>query len=123
MRQLLQLAGLCIVALALLLATAAGIVISEPDAVQPAAEVGHLYWRSGTYTVELTDQPCGFTEFTLMLEEQGVPPAKASRLILAGRTFAGCWVKTMGGDVLLIDPTRDEASETPISWFRREAGV
>jgi hypothetical protein len=111
--------------LAVIFLAVAGTIIgalafSAHEAPLPVA-TGDLVYRSGTYAVRLTDQPCEFEEIEVDLSDRGVPPVKEYLTLQRdGRwTLAGCWAKTMGQEVL----TRDTAGADgyiPSDWFKRE---
>lgn len=113
-------------AVAFLLALALAVVAlalpllpTDPPKVAPGH--GDLVWTSGTYAVRLTDQPCLFPQFAEYLEEQGIPPARASVATQTGRPdVAGCWAFDIAGDVITLDPTTPpEAIPVSIKWFKR----
>jgi hypothetical protein len=93
----------------------------KPQPQAQATAAGDLVYRSGSYAVRLTDQPCEFDEIEVDLSDRGVPPVKAYQTLQRdGRwNMSGCWAKTMGREVL----TRDTAGADgyiPSDWFKRE---
>lgn len=110
------LAALCIA----LVALALPLLPSNPPKGAPGD--GDLVYRSGSYAVRLTSEPCQFRDFKDYLEDRGIPPARAIIVTQPGRpTLTGCWAYVIGGDVLTLDPTTPpDAMPTPIKWFERE---
>ncbi len=91
-----------------------------PARAQGAGTGDRMVWRSGTSTIQLTDQPCPFAEFSSELEEWGIPPARAFELVQTGRpTVPGCWIPDYWGDVLTRDIS-GHGGMVPADWFRRE---
>ena len=116
------LVGLACAVLAADLVTLAEVPKTAP---MPQAGRGEMVWRSGSYVVRLTDEPCRFADFREQLEDEGIPPARAFMATQAGRpTVAGCWAHDIAGDVILRDPTSSpDALPVSIRWFERERGA
>lgn len=116
-----------VVALAVLAAVAAppfALHFGSPAAVLVDATVdtlvGQLVYRSGTYAIRLTEQPCPVAEFAAELEEVGVPPAWAYVAAQSGwSAVTGCCAPDTAGDILLRDPTTSpEQMATPAAGSR-----
>ena len=119
-------------AMTLAAAAAAAVVLHAPparapqrsalaDAAAPADAVPGLVWRSGTATLRLTDRPCSSEDFTQTLELEGVTQAREYEVTQANRRYIGCWVKDVGGDVVTMEPGRDDVGTIPIGWFQSGA--
>lgn len=117
-----------------LLASLGGLLVLALDMmalIQPAAAnvpppaavaTGPLTYRSGTFTLRLTEQPCPFPELREPLEEEGIPPARVYETTSIGRKGAGCYTHDMQGDVLTLDLGGQDAF-LPLKWFKRDPRV
>ena len=101
-----------------LLAGRQGNPLPAPSAI---AATGDLVYRSGTYSVRLTDEPCPYEEITSTLDSEGIPPAKAYRELLSDGRWAlpGCWARDIGGDVMTMDTASNERKTIPKEWLTR----
>lgn len=119
----------CAAAMTLAAAAAAALALHAPAArLAPAARpsvaaaptdaVPGMVWRSGTATLRLTDRPCPSEEFTIALESEGVTKARAYEVTQANRRYGGCWAKDTGGDVVTMEPGREDIGSIPIAWFQ-----
>lgn len=95
-------------------------VDSRPKAkVQAAGD--HLVYRSGSYVMRFTDEPCPFEELDLLLSSDYIPPAKAYRTLTKDGRWAmpGCYAKDMGGDLATLDTAGNQGT-IPQEWLSRE---
>ena len=90
---------------------------------QPAAAngSGQLVYRSGSYVMRFTDEPCPFDDLDLQLQNDGIPPAKAYRTLTKDGRWAmpGCYAKDMGGDLTTLDTAGNQGT-IPQEWLSRE---
>ena len=107
--------GLALLA-GLLWFASAGKPAAAPSAI---AATGDLVYRSGTYSVRLTEKPCEDEELRGILEDIAVPPAKMYEITQVGKRSIGCWAYDMGGDVAAFS-FGGGSGTIPIDWFRRE---
>lgn len=119
MRRLIML--LVVLALAITGAIVGPLVFSADANRAPAvARSGDLEWRNGTYSVRLTELPCHFYELADELAaDDGIPPAKGAVVMLGARGVSACWMKDIGGDVMIKDMT-GYTGMVPMEWFKRE---
>jgi hypothetical protein len=104
---------------AILLAAALPCLPGDAPLADHRPSAGALFWRNGTFTLYLMEQPCASREFAADLEDAGIPPARASLLVQAGRaTVQGCWAADVQGDVLTRDAGGSDGM-VPASWFQR----
>lgn len=118
--------ALLLITAALATITASLIAMSRPADAMPApparVATGPLTYRSGTFTLQLTERACPFPELVQVLEDEGVPPARVYETMEPGRRGAGCYAFDIQGDVMTLDLGGQEGS-LPIGWFRRDPGV
>lgn len=90
---------------------------------QPAAAngPGQLVYRSGSYVMRFTDEPCPYEELDLLLSSDYIPPAKAYRTLTKDGRWAmpGCYAKDMGGDFATMDTAGGQGT-IPQEWLTRE---
>lgn len=94
----------------------------HPPAAAPASARAGLVWRSGGMVLRLTDHACPFEEMALLLETDGVPPARAYVVTQGEHKATGCWARDIGGDVLTRSPSGQEGT-IPLDWFKSEPGL
>ena len=106
-----------ILAMLLLVAGFVALAYVPADMVIPISNPDPTYTQ-GSYSLRLTDRPCPFEEFTLELEEVGIPPARAFVASQEGRpTTTGCYSLDLEGDVLTRDLQAGDGF-IPRDWFR-----
>lgn len=99
------------------------LVLSTPAAAAAPAS-SDLVWRSGTYVLRLTGEPCAVPDLAGPLEEEGIPPARKFIATQPGRQSSGCWAKDIMGDILARDLAGSMGDlPIPIEWFERDPGV
>lgn len=93
-----------------------GVLLSEPP---PKPTGSDLVYRQGSYSVRLTNEPCGNEEYREQLESEGIPPARRSAIASGSRTYSGCYTRTMSGDVLTLDYLATETGTLPKEGFKQ----
>lgn len=115
-----QLAYLAVIGMAISGAVLGPLAFSARTKEQPAAAAtGELVYRSGSYSVRLTDAPCDQPELVGHLESEGIPPAKIAVVTAGQQRYHECWVMDIGGDVMTLDLAGQQGT-IPIDWLRRE---
>lgn len=90
-----------------------------PAVAPPDRAVPGLVWTSGTMALRLTDEPCHIEDATLHLEQEGIPPARRYVVTQGSRSYSGCWVADIAGDVMTMDHDDQEHGTIPLDWFQR----
>ncbi len=120
-----SLALLALVAIALAAAIVGPLAFSAHLQAAPAVATdgtGDLVYRSGSYAIRLTEDPCDHEELEMMVGmAEGITPAKAAVVTTGTTRRAGCWAMNGGGSVVVRDYRSGQTDDVlPLDWFTRE---
>lgn len=95
------------------------VVTLELSSAKLEPQLEELAYRRGSFALRFTEEPCPYDEIAEQLNNEGIPPAKAYRELLADGRWAlpGCWVRDISNDVMTLTSADQETKTIAKEWL------